>query len=239
LRNRDGVQATCRRHAGGVHVFRRASAGRPGLSKIASRLSGMLVLAASLLAASPSLATAAELASNYYTAARSVAFGWAGPYVATLGYEWGGVDNNPAEPKGVAGGLEAGFNWQNGSFVYGGEADFSFSAAEDTFASWQFSNPWFGTVRGRAGIAVDNVLLFGTVGLAYGELTGTAFGAGSESHSNVGWVAGLGAELSFAPHWSAKAEWLYLDFDDRHFAVTGANNGLAANLVRLGLNHRF
>jgi outer membrane immunogenic protein len=61
----------------------------------------------------------------------------------------------------------------------------------------------------------------------------------SESHTSVGWVAGLGAEISFAQHWSAKAEWLYLDLDDRHFSVTAANNGLAANLVRLGLNYHF
>jgi hypothetical protein len=34
-----------------------------------------------------------------------------------------------------------------------------------------------------------------------------------------------------------RAEWLYLylNLDDRHFAVTATNNGLAANLVRLGL----
>jgi len=66
----------------------------------------------------------------------------AGPYVgATLGYEWGSIENNPARPNGVAGGFEAGFNWQNGNFIYGGEADISFSAANDTFARWQFSNP--------------------------------------------------------------------------------------------------
>ena len=118
-----------------------------------------------------SAATAADLGSNHFGGpALYVPFGWAGPYVgATLGYEWGSIDNNPARPNGVAGGFEAGFNWQNGSFVYGGEADINFSAANDTFAPWQFSNPWFGTARGRAGIAVNNVLLFGTAGFAYGE----------------------------------------------------------------------
>jgi len=112
------------------------------------------------------------------------------------------------------------------------------AAAEDTFAPWQFSNPWFGTLRGRAGIAFNNVLLFGTAGLAYGEMTAITSG-NSESHRSLGWVAGLGAELSFAQHWSAKAEWIYFDLDDRHFSATTANNGLAANLVRLGLNYRF
>ena len=55
----------------------------------------------------------------------------------------------------------------------------------------------------------------------------------------MGWAAGLGAEVGFARHWSGKAEWLYLNLDDRCFSVTAANNGLAANLVRLGLNYHF
>jgi outer membrane immunogenic protein len=204
-------------------------------------------LAAALLGAAGSLtiastgAGAADIAARYYTApAPYSAFSWAGLYVgATLGYEWGSIDNNATHPSGVAGGLEAGFNWQTGNFVYGGEADINLSAAEDTFAPWQFSNPWFGTVRGRAGVAINNVLIFGTAGLAYGELIGTTSGNLSESHISLGWTAGLGAEVSFTQRWSAKAEWLYLDLSDRHFSVTAANNGLAANLVRLGLNYHF
>ena len=207
---------------------------------MSERLPGILLVAASLAGAMPCLASAAGLAStDYYAPVRYLTFNWAGPYAgATLGYEWGSVDNNPTSPKGVAGGLDAGFNWQSGSFVYGGETEISFPAAEDTFAPWQFSNPWFGTLRGRAGIAFNNVLLFGTAGLAYGEMTAITSG-NSESHRSLGWVAGLGAELSFAQHWSAKAEWIYFDLDDRHFSATTANKGLAANLVRLGLNYRF
>jgi outer membrane immunogenic protein len=188
-----------------------------------------------------SVAAAAELAPNYYGGPTPYfAFSWVGPYVgATLGYEWGSIENNPTRPNGVAGGFEAGFNWQNGNFIYGGEADISFSAANDTFAPWQFSNPWFGTARGRVGIAANSVLLFGTAGLAYGELTGTSSGNPSESRASLGWVVGLGAEVSFAQHWSAKAEWLYFNLDDHHFSVTAANNGLAANLIRLGLNYHF
>ena len=225
---------------------------RRTLTKVASRLSGLL-MAASLASAMTSamtnattsamtsVATAAELTPNYYGGPRTYfAFSWVGPYVgATLGYEWGNIDNNPARPSGIAGGLEAGFNWQSGNFVYGGEADINLSTANDTFAPWQFSNPWFGTVRGRAGIAINNALLFGTAGLAYGELTGTTSGNVSESHASLGWVADLGTEVNLAQHWSVKAEWLYLNLDNRQFSVTAANNGLAANLVQLGLNYHF
>ena len=222
------------------------------MTKVATRLSGLLA-AASLASAMTSaitnattnsvtsVAAAAELAPNYYGGPTPYfAFSWVGPYVgATLGYEWGSIENNPTRPNGVAGGFEAGFNWQNGNLIYGGEADISFSAANDTFAPWQFSNPWFGTARGRVGIAANSVLLFGTAGLAYGELTGTSSGNPSESRASLGWVVGLGAEVSFAQHWSAKAEWLYFNLDDRRFSVTAANNGLAANLIRLGLNYHF
>ncbi len=213
--------------------------------KVASRLSSILLMAASLTGGSAnaitSVATAADLAPNYDSGwARYVPFSWAGPYVgATLGYEWASIDNNPTHPNGVAGGFETGINWQSANFVYGGEADINFSAADDTFAPWQFSNPWFGTVRGRAGVAIDNLLLFGTAGLAYGELTGTTSGNLSENHTSLGWVAGVGAEMNVAQHWSAKAEWFYFALGDRQFSVTAANNGLAANLVRLGLNYRF
>jgi outer membrane immunogenic protein len=120
-------------------------------------------------AATTGAAIAADFpASPYYTAPTAYsAYSWAGPYIGgTVGYEWGSVDNNPTRPSGIEGGIEGGFNWQHGNFVYGGEADFNLSGAEDTFAPWQFSNPWFGTVRGRAGVAVGNVLIYGTAASA-------------------------------------------------------------------------
>ncbi len=189
-----------------------------------------------------SLAVAADLpAANYYTTPDPLsAYSWAGPYLgANLGYERGAVSNNPTRPSGLAGGLEAGYNWQRGQFVFGAETDIQLSGADDTFAPWQFSNPWFGTLRGRAGVAVGNVLLFGTAGLAYGSLTAETVANLSETRTSLGWVAGGGLEVGFTPHWSAKAEWLYLDLSDRTFSVTGASNGLTANLLRMGVNYRF
>jgi outer membrane immunogenic protein len=203
-------------------------------------LLGVVALGAAAAFALRAPAAAADLAANYYAPVPYYAFSWAGAYIGgTAGYEWGSVDNSATHPSGFAGGVEAGWNWQNGRFVYGGETDFNVSGAEDTFAPYQFSNPWFGTVRGRAGFAFNNVLIFGTAGLGYGELAAETLAGLSESHTSFGWVAGLGAEFSFTPRWSAKAEWLYLDLADRDFSVTAANNGLAANLVRLGLNYHF
>ena len=94
-------------------------------------------------------------------------------------------------------------------------------------------------MRGRAGIAFGNVLVYGTAGLAFGGLTADTAANLSETHTGFGWTAGGGAEVGFTPHWSAKAEWLFLDFSDHNFSVTGTNNGLTANLLRLGVNYRF
>jgi outer membrane immunogenic protein len=168
------------------------------------------------------------------------AYSWAGPYIGgNLGYEWGSVRNNPTKPSGFNGGAQAGYNWQMGNWVFGVEGDIEATAAEDTFAPWKFSNPWFGTLRGRAGYAISNVLFYGTGGLAFGELTGQTFGL-SESHTTAGWTAGLGAEVGFAPHWSAKIEYLYVDLSSSQFVtVTGASNGYRFGTVRAGVNYHF
>ena len=125
------------------------------------------------------------------------AYSWAGPYLGgNLGYAWGSVDNNLTKPSGFAGGVQAGYNWQQGGpWVFGVEGDIEATGADDTFAPWKFANPWFGTVRGRVGYALGNVLFYGTGGLAFGELRATTFGL-SESHTNAGWTAGV------APRWA-------------------------------------
>ena len=167
-------------------------------------------------------------------------FSWIGPYLGgNLGYEWGSTSNNPTRPSGIAGGIQGGYNWQSGQFVFGAEADIQLAAANDTFAPWKFSNPWFGTVRGRAGYAMGSLLLYGTAGLAFGELSGQTFGLVSESHTNLGWTAGVGAEAAIYGRWSAKIEYLFVDLASGTFAVTGASNGLSANIFRAGVNYHF
>jgi outer membrane immunogenic protein len=164
---------------------------------------------------------------------------WAGPYLGgNLGYAWGSVANNPTKPSGFVGGVQAGYNWRNGSWVFGIEGDIQATGAEETFAPWKFSNPWFGTVRGRAGYLFDNVLFFGTGGLAFGELRANSFGV-SESHTNAGWTLGAGAEMEFAPHWTAKIEYLYVDLANSNFVITGASNGYRFGLIRAGVNYHF
>ena len=167
------------------------------------------------------------------------AFSWAGPYLGgNIGYGWGSVDNNPTKPSGLAGGVDGGYNWQSGRFVYGIEGDLDITGADDTFAPWKFSNPWFGTVRGRVGYAFNNVLIYGTGGLAFGELRADTFGL-SESHTTAGWTAGVGAEVGLAQNWTAKIEYLYVDLADSNFTITGVPNGYSFGMVRAGVNYHF
>ncbi|MDH6264412.1 porin family protein [Bradyrhizobium sp. BR13661] len=204
-----------------------------------------LVVGAAALVAAGWTASAEAADLNYgqrapYTVNQPLnSYSWAGPYLgANLGYEWGSVSNNPAKPSGFVGGVQAGYNFQNGPWVFGVEGDIQAAGADDTFAPWKFSNPWFGTLRGRAGYAFNNVLFYGTAGLAFGELRAQTFGW-TESHNSVGWTAGLGAEVGFAPNWSAKIEYLYVDLSSSQFAITGVSNGYSASIVRAGVNYHF
>jgi outer membrane immunogenic protein len=173
-------------------------------------------------------------------------YSWAGPYLGgNLGYTWGSVENNPAKPSGFVGGVQAGYNWQpSQSWVFGVEGDLQVTGADETFAPWKFSNPWFGTVRGRAGYTFSNILVYGTAGLAFGELRGETFGL-SESHANAGWTAGVGAEFGFGQTgvsrggWSAKVEYLYVDLSNSNFSITGVPNGYRFGTLRAGINYHF
>ena len=166
-------------------------------------------------------------------------YSWAGPYIGgNVGYQWGEISNHAAEPSGITGGIQGGYNWQVGQFVFGGEADIQLSGASDTFAAWKFSNPWFGTLRGRAGFAMNNILIYGTGGLAFGSVRAQALNL-TETQSAAGWTLGVGAEIGITQNWTAKAEYLYVNLNDNQFALTGLPNGYQFNVVRLGVNYKF
>jgi len=200
----------------------------------------ILVISAAMTAAGT--AAAADLprgpAPYYYPPSASI-YSWTGFYAGlNLGYQWGKVTSSSIDPSGIAGGGQIGYNWQTGQFVFGVETDIQASAANDTFAPYKFSNPWFGTLRGRAGYAINNVLLYGTAGLAYGNLDGQ-LNSLDENKTLVGWAAGLGMEVGFTPNWSAKVEYLYMDLGSRAYTITGVDNGLQSSYLRFGVNYHF
>jgi outer membrane immunogenic protein len=200
------------------------------------------VFAAALVALAL-LSDAAVAADNfpYGIPTRPGGYMWQGPYVgANLGYQWSGINNNPASPSGIAGGVQAGYNVQYGQFVFGGETDLQVTGADGTFAPWKFSNPWFGTLRARAGLAMSSVLFYGTVGLAYGTLNmKNTLTSVSESHTSAGWAGGVGVETAVMGNWTARAEYLYVDLSSSSFVLDGNSHGIQSNLLRLGVNYRF
>jgi outer membrane immunogenic protein len=159
--------------------------------------------------------------------------------------------------KGGLIGAAFGHNWQQGFTVFGLEGDFSWaniSGRSDVCGPATVTpHPCgtkldaLGTFRGRAGYvtgANGNWLLYATGGLAVGDVRGwdsltPAFG----SDWRAGWTVGAGVETAFAPNWSAKLEYLYVDLGNAPVfnVVAGVPEsvGLTASIVRAGLNYRF
>jgi len=205
----------------------------------------VLATAAMMAVVAASVSLAAEPPrERYYTAAAPLsAYAWTGPYLGpNLGYQWGYLAHHATAPAGGSGGVQAGYNWQTGRLVFGGEGDLVVSTADHTFAAWKFANPWFGTLRARAGFAFNGVLVYGTLGIALGAVRAEGLG-GAESRTHMGLAAGGGVEIGMGPSASAKIEYLYVSLADRTYALSavgiGIGIGIESHVLRLGLNYRF
>jgi outer membrane immunogenic protein len=214
--------------------------------------------------------------------AKAAPFSWTGIYFGLSGgYARGSGDHSysvdglgfldPLDAdvriRGWLAGAQIGYNWQVGSVVYGIEADFSWAdingmTIQSFDDGFETEVKWFGTVRGRVGTTISNLLLYVTGGLAYGKINATVgdidflpgpvfdpiTGLATDSATKFGWTAGAGAEIALGSNWSAKLEWLYVDLGNLDF------NGIATNfpglpvvgevdanfhLVRGGVNFRF
>lgn len=141
------------------------------------------------------------------------------------------------------GGGQAGYNWQTGNFVYGLEGDINWNGwSNNTAIIYALAAPltgtftdavntkleWFGTFRGRIGVAASpTILIFGTGGLAFGQVKSSTLGAfsaagdtyvGTASSTRAGWTVGGGIEWLFMPNWSLKWEYLYIDLGKLNYA---------------------
>ena len=175
----------------------------------------------------------------------------------TSGYFGSQVNATPTTTaSGFIGGGQIGYNWQHGSYVFGVEADFSFSGIKGgrntgfltpppTLLSRSFVEsdklPWLATVRGRIGLTWQNFLLYATGGLAAGEhkfsqsiftITAVRENFGSVSTTKFGWTAGAGIEASIAGNWTAKAEYLYIDLGSATvFSDTNTDQGIGLTIT--------
>jgi outer membrane immunogenic protein len=226
--------------------------------------------------------TSAASADGYDAGARPYErpFSWTGFYLGlNAGYAWDteqdrhlDIHNNFGanfttrgfNARGGFYGAQAGYNWQHGAVVVGIEADVQApvpSMIQDGFVRTVTGNVvdaekeqnFFGTVRGRAGLALGHVLLYGTGGLAYGSIHDHILVNGvADLHQDgvrTGFVAGGGIEYALSPNLSLKVEYLRLDLGgDSLSAPVVPPNGVTVfsnriehsfDTVRAGFNYRF
>ena len=144
--------------------------------------------------------------------------------------------------SGFVGGVQAGYNFQAGSFVYGVEADLQYSGMKQEASGVAARIGWYGTARARVGFTpIDRVLLYATGGLAYGRME-VSDATSMVSSTRTGWTAGAGAEIALDRHWSLKTEYLHTDlgsWSKQHDAQNRSDYSFRFGTVRTGINFRF
>ena len=113
---------------------------------------------------------------------------------------------------------------------------------------------YFSSLRGRVGYTIDNALLYATFGVASGGwrsasglflnnfAPGNLFSSGETASSRMKFVAGGGLEWGLDAHWSARAEYLFLDqsygtqlFDNGAYYDFLSKTRTQSHVFRLGL----
>lgn len=179
-----------------------------------------------------------------------------------------GIARNSYDVDGWLGGLQLGYNYQSGRLVIGIEGDYSWSDVDGSFVYDRVTGPhkragggidWLATIRGRAGFTFDNVLVYGTAGVAFTKLKGYINNLydlgegtfpgdrGTASTTETGWVAGGGVEIAFTQNVTLRGEYLYFDFSDNSGTIKSPNwqhtvdadTEVKLHTLRLGLNYKF
>jgi outer membrane immunogenic protein len=238
------------------------------------------LLATALVGLGSAPTLAADLAARPYTKAPALAavYDWTGFYIgvnAGVGIgrdrlqqdflQFGSPYSFYVSPQGGFGGGQLGYNWQTGSMfgpvVFGVEADIQGAGLSDdrtnfgllgTNTRYGQKLDWFGTARGRIGIANGPVLSYFTAGYAFGNVRtdvtqtfGAATAAFSTDRLQNGWVVGSGVEAALGGNWTGKIEYLYLNLGNKIdnsallFAATPLASEIRENIFRVGLNYRI
>ena len=160
-----------------------------------------------------------------------------------------GIFNGDDSNSGFIGGGTIGYDYQMGNFVVGALADINYIDASEsrsyttglgnTFTTNSDIN-YLGTVRAKLGYAMDNVLVYGTGGLAYagldnsmtspsntsGEFAGYSFNQSSDDN-DVGYTVGAGVDFMATQNISFGVEYLYTNLGSNDQTITGTSaNGL-------------
>ena len=188
-------------------------------------------------------------------------YNWTGAYIGINGGgawgrpDWTSVPDLSSGTYNLSGGLVGGtlgYNLQtDGPFVWGVEADLAWSGVRGTvpplscIPSCEMRSDWLATARLRFGYAFDTVMPYVTAGAAISRLVASTAGAplGTDRANNLGWTLGLGVEFVIWGPLTAKAEYLYADFNGFTCNVACGGGPISINarenIVRAGINYRL
>jgi len=182
------------------------------------------------------------------TANTSTVFSPTGYFATTSVPAIASTGRQSLQPNGFTAGGQIGTNFQMGSLVFGGEADFGSVRLKESASSTtvypccsptnftvtqSIKTDWLFTARARGGFAVGKALVYLTGGLGTTQLNysavftdtfATAGESGGVDKRKNGWMAGGGIEHRLDSRFSVKGEYLYADFG----RVTTTTTGLTA-----------
>ena len=194
-------------------------------------------------------------------------FKWTGFYLGALaGYHWTDadvdtwrlVDKNFQLDNWLAGGFFGGNYQFDNNIVIGMEGEFDYSdgannrsvdviiAGAPEAGTGDFDLGWGGSVRGRFGYAMDQTLIYATLGgeVATGSVTGSALTYSLDTGEKVmfGWTAGAGIEQAFTDHLFGRLEYRYSYYPavdhsfrwDPNFSISASQS-----LLKAGLGYKF
>ncbi len=171
---------------------------------------------------------------------------WTGGYVGLqAGYGFSGrvrdrTDGTSVATDGFYGGAFAGYNFQSGMMVFGGEADLNYSRIRGTGTidgdpAARTRPSVDGSIRARAGVAVtDDILVYGTAGVAGERLRVTANGA-SDTNTMVGFTAGVGMDARLTDQVFGRVEYRYTQYGSQNFNFGGADQRIDSRNHRVGV----
>ena len=169
-----------------------------------------------------------------------------------------------ANPRfaGALGGIQAGYDYQTGKWVFGVEANINATNAHGArpcqvsfVVTCEDNKNWIGTVTGRAGYAFWNrALFYGRAGVAYTNTTINAVCNGNsvlfritcpagDSQTRAGWTVGFGTEFALTQNWTVRGETNYFDLGKTQYnllaPVLVADVRETGFISTVGLNYRF
>lgn len=162
------------------------------------------------------------------------AYLWAGFYVgAHVGGGWLDIGNPFGNASGFVGGGQLGYNFQNGNWVWGAEAEVSGTTVGRTlgFASWNVDT--VSTLTARGGYAFDRWLVYGKAGVGWVDVSANAVGFGAWG-TTTGGAFGVGTEYALGNRWSAKVEYDVIDLGSNGFG-----NSATFQTFKAGVNYKF